>query len=156
MIPLHNQSKVIDKNGNIRNNCWDVEPYIIIFDDKCVTMIHMNNQLDNKEFEEMLAGSANFQRTMILYALKLLTCKNIKIKEEIIYKNKTIMKKGKLKTISVPVETFYKLSMEDTNDKIMFCEGHFKTFTEEKPLFGKIVGTYWWQPQVKRSNKCTN
>jgi hypothetical protein len=24
------------------------------------------------------------------------------------------------------------------------CRGHFKHFTEEHPLFGKAVGTYWW------------
>lgn len=27
--------------------------------------------------------------------------------------------------------------------------GHFKTFTEERPLFGKVHGTYWWQPIAK-------
>lgn len=29
------------------------------------------------------------------------------------------------------------------------CRGHFKTFTDEAPLFGKITGTYWWTPQVR-------
>jgi hypothetical protein len=24
--------------------------------------------------------------------------------------------------------------------------GHFKTFTEERPLFGKYTGTWWWEP----------
>ncbi|WP_319431584.1 hypothetical protein [Mycobacterium sp. RTGN5] len=27
--------------------------------------------------------------------------------------------------------------------------GHFKTFTEERPLMGKHVGTYWWGWQVR-------
>lgn len=27
--------------------------------------------------------------------------------------------------------------------------GHFKTYTEESPLFGKNVGTYWWGWQVR-------
>lgn len=26
------------------------------------------------------------------------------------------------------------------------CRGHFKTFTPERPLMGKHVGTYWWPP----------
>jgi hypothetical protein len=26
---------------------------------------------------------------------------------------------------------------------------HFKTYTEETPLFGKRVGTYWWDAQVR-------
>jgi hypothetical protein len=29
------------------------------------------------------------------------------------------------------------------------CRGHFKTFTEDAPLFGKRVGTYWWASQVR-------
>ena len=27
--------------------------------------------------------------------------------------------------------------------------GHFKTFTEDRPLFGKWTGTYWWSQAVK-------
>lgn len=27
--------------------------------------------------------------------------------------------------------------------------GHFKTFTPERPLLGKHVGTYWWSPNVR-------
>lgn len=26
------------------------------------------------------------------------------------------------------------------------CRGHFKTFTEAAPLFGKYTGVYWWDP----------
>lgn len=29
------------------------------------------------------------------------------------------------------------------------CRGHFKTFTEDAPLYGKHMGTYWWGPQVR-------
>ena len=29
------------------------------------------------------------------------------------------------------------------------CRGHFKTFTEERPLFGKYSGTFWWNPQSR-------
>lgn len=29
------------------------------------------------------------------------------------------------------------------------CRGHFKTYTEESPLFGKHTGTYWWDAQVR-------
>ena len=31
------------------------------------------------------------------------------------------------------------------------CRGHFKTFTEDAPLFGKRVGTYWWPAHVRGS-----
>jgi hypothetical protein len=29
------------------------------------------------------------------------------------------------------------------------ARGHFKTFTEERPLFGRAVGTYFWHQQVR-------
>lgn len=29
------------------------------------------------------------------------------------------------------------------------CRGHFKTYTEDAPLFGKYTGTFWWQPQAR-------
>jgi hypothetical protein len=29
------------------------------------------------------------------------------------------------------------------------CRGHFKTYTDEAPLFSKLTGTYWWEPQVR-------
>lgn len=31
--------------------------------------------------------------------------------------------------------------------------GHPKTFTAERPLFGKHVGTYWWQPSLHGRDK---
>lgn len=32
---------------------------------------------------------------------------------------------------------------------IHIAAGHFKTFTQEAPLFGHAVGTYWWNEQVR-------
>ena len=32
------------------------------------------------------------------------------------------------------------------------CRGHFATYTEDKPLFGKITGTFW-KPMHVRGNK---
>jgi hypothetical protein len=29
------------------------------------------------------------------------------------------------------------------------CRGHFKTYTAEGPLFGRVTGTYWWADQVR-------
>ena len=29
------------------------------------------------------------------------------------------------------------------------CAGHFKNYTQEKPLFGKAVGRYWWEDHVR-------
>lgn len=29
------------------------------------------------------------------------------------------------------------------------ARGHFKTYTEARPLMGKATGTYWWRPQIR-------
>lgn len=31
------------------------------------------------------------------------------------------------------------------------CRGHFKTFSEEKPLLGKAAGTFWWADHMRGS-----
>jgi len=39
------------------------------------------------------------------------------------------------------------------NNRIHLTRGHFKTYTEEKPLFGRITGRFWWQPAVRGRNR---
>jgi len=29
------------------------------------------------------------------------------------------------------------------------CRGHFKTFSQDAPLFGRLAGTFWWAPHVR-------
>jgi hypothetical protein len=38
-------------------------------------------------------------------------------------------------------------------NRIHLQRGHFKTYTIEKPLFGRITGRFWWQPHVRGQNK---
>jgi len=33
--------------------------------------------------------------------------------------------------------------------KPSFCSGHFKLYTEDAPLFGRLTGRYWWEPHVR-------
>lgn len=37
----------------------------------------------------------------------------------------------------------------DNKTRIHFCRGHFKIFSEDAPLFGKLTGLYWWDPHVR-------
>ena len=37
--------------------------------------------------------------------------------------------------------------------RLHFTRGHFKTYTEEDPLFGKHVGTYWWGAHLRGSKE---
>lgn len=94
--------------------------------------------------------------------LKLLNCRNIVTENNIPPQalNKKRIKKGKQ-----PLFTFKTLVVKPTGKKqksipkhlwenrIHLCRGHFKTYTEKAPLFGKYVGRYWWQPSVRGRNK---
>lgn len=37
----------------------------------------------------------------------------------------------------------------DGQTALHLVRGHFKTFTADRPLLGKHVGTYWWSPAVR-------
>lgn len=41
----------------------------------------------------------------------------------------------------------------DIHMGLHICRGHFKTFSEEKPLLGKHVGTYWWADNLRGDAK---
>jgi hypothetical protein len=75
--------------------------------------------------------------------------------------NKKRAKKGKC-----PLFTYKTLVIKPTGKKqasqeaqglwenrVHLCRGHFKTYTEENPLFGKLTGRYWWQPSVRGNKK---
>lgn len=93
--------------------------------------------------------------------LRLLSCKNITAENNYppVAINKKRIKKGKL-----PLFSYKTLVIKPTGKKqesvpknlwdnrVHLCRGHFKTYTEKNPLFGRITGRYWWQPCV-RGNK---
>lgn len=91
--------------------------------------------------------------------LNCLSCRNITtIDHEPPSKlNKSRIKKGKQ-----PLFTYKTLVIKPTSkrqhaleaqglweNRIHLCRGHFKEYTEDKPLFGKLTGRYWWQPSVR-------
>jgi len=97
-------------------------------------------------------------------ALILLNTKNIVTQEHRppVKLNKKRIKKGKQ-----PLFTYHTLRLQlpgkrkksngktepgDNTTRLHLCRGHFKTYTEENPLFGKFTGRYWWQPHA-RGNK---
>ncbi|MFA7166295.1 MAG: hypothetical protein WC124_10730 [Desulfoplanes sp.] len=92
--------------------------------------------------------------------LKLFTCKNITTKttpapEKL---NKKRIKKGKLpifeyKTLHITLPGKTKKNglrkSIGTTQRLHMCRGHFKEYTEDAPLFGRITGRFWWQPAVR-------
>jgi len=41
----------------------------------------------------------------------------------------------------------------ESHNRLHFQRGHFKQYSEERPLFGKFSGLYWWQPHIRGQNK---
>lgn len=95
-------------------------------------------------------------------ALMLLGCTNIGTEKHAppVALNKKRQKAGKQ-----PLLTYHTLVLKPVgrhqesiprhlwNNCIHLMRGHFKTYTDEKPLFGRITGRFWWQPAVRGKNK---
>lgn len=61
------------------------------------------------------------------------------------------------KYYTLQVKPFYKYKNESSGEAsgwsnaFHIYRGHFKTYTKEKPLFGKYTGVYWWESSVRGS-----
>lgn len=101
----------------------------------------------------------------IAIALKLLNCKNITTETHIPDRalNKARQKRGKQELLTYKTLKLLlpgnkeKHRLENTptgeHNRIHFCRGHFKEYTADAPLFGRITGLWWWQPHVRGQNK---
>jgi hypothetical protein len=100
------------------------------------------------------------------FVFNLLSCKNITIAKQPAPGSERDRKRARLRGEYAPFE-YYVLeinplsakSRNDTNEsdttgikhRMHLCRGHFSTYTEEKPLFGKYVGRYWIPSHVRGS-----
>jgi hypothetical protein len=103
--------------------------------------------------------------TIINNFLLLLNCRNIYTEntKPPAALNKARRKRGKqelftyktLKLLLPGKKEKHSLISEPTGEhnRIHYCRGHFKEYTAEAPLFGKITGLWWWQPSVRGKNK---
>ena len=115
---------------------------------------------DQKAYE--LAKEGAHLNGYLNFALMLINCKNVSTLEnkpsDKVNKKRTKNSKQKLftyNTLQLQLPSNHK-SNPQTNDsaseqdkRLHFCRGHFKTYTENNPLFGKHTGRYWWTPQIK-------
>lgn len=101
-----------------------------------------------------------------LFVINLMNCKNVIIEEQPQSKREKRMAvqdaaKGKptFRYHLLKVRSANKLyDLEGTSGErgeyaTHICRGHFKTFTDEAPLLGKHVGTYWWDAHVRGRDK---
>lgn len=99
--------------------------------------------------------------------LKLLSCKNVEVINEFIGKRRKNHPRKEIEykclKIKIPGKRTVKINNREINEfyfhdaeKLGFngtYRGHFKTYTEEKPLFGKYSGTWWWSPRFNTNKK---
>lgn len=97
----------------------------------------------------------------VFFAIGLLHCKNIvqieKGGRNSKVKNRRHRSKGTKHYILdlVPARhikrTKYEQPAAGAPQRLHFRRGHFKEYTTERPLFGKYVGTFWWEAHVAGS-----
>ena len=97
----------------------------------------------------------------LIAALNFIHCKNIK--SELNNYSRKIIRNG-IRSGKPYFEKFYTLTIDNIKKKLKeegradevglkkafhFCRGHFKTYTDEKPLFGKHTGSFWCPDHTK-------
>jgi len=121
-------------------------------------------QIFNELASQMLTdnktqGSIN----TVLYALGLLNCKNIVTIERGgppagVERNRHRVWTHRHYVLQIrPLREIKKIEHDGESlareVSFHFCRGHFKIYTAEKPLFGKYVGTFWWDAHARGSIK---
>jgi hypothetical protein len=73
--------------------------------------------------------------------------------------------KKRLKRGKPPLVSYYTLEVKPSpisenkekqglwENRVHLCRGHYKRYTAERPLLGRHVGMWWWQPSVRGRNK---
>lgn len=100
-----------------------------------------------------------------LLALSFMHCKNVTVARQSppkdfarIYYKKHSIQPVKYYTLEIQMMKEV-LRSEGNSDSIGIkralhkCRGHFKYYSEEKPLFGKVSGLYWWNNHMRGSKE---
>lgn len=119
-------------------------------------------KMDRKDIVRSLHNTYSLNALTLSLGLRLLTFKNIALAKN--YPPDALNKK-RIKNGKEPCYMFYDLKIrplkylkKDENYegesiknlvKLHLCMGHPKTYTKEKPLFGKYSGTFWWNEQTR-------
>lgn len=164
----------------LENNDWDIMPFAYVDElqrwyppDHWITVHPTTFNWDNK-IMSFAAKRMNDQAlrdvtedcqhdaSLVICALLLIGCKNIGT-EIIVPPDKLNAKRKRVGRTEL--FSYHTLVIKPTgkkqesipkhlwNNRIHICRGHFKEYTEDRKLFGKYTGRYWWQPSVRGRNK---
>ncbi len=173
---LHSYPKHGPWEDGITNSisiCSDMATYVDKDDNDVVVEINDINELKFKDgllvMGELKDHKLERRRVLeclffLTLFLNLLSCKNIST-EDILPPEK--VNKKRIKNGKLPLYSYKVLNVNPFGDKnqtsggrlneyhnrLHFQRGHFKRFSEDKPLFGMFSGRYWWQPHLRGKNK---
>lgn len=124
----------------------------------------------NTPLMEELAPKLGAVQMGMCLVMSLLNCKNVVLREKTHERKGHIGKIPELDyreiNIKLPGKKYIYLDGKETNEvrfdrleklgAIHQKRGHFKTFTPERPLFGRHAGRYWWNPIIASNRKSYN
>lgn len=144
---------------------WAINPYAFSIqgEDNNVQFMNIYKEEYRQKFNHESVFTSAALSCLDMFIL-LLNCKNIETVNNYPPKklNNARRRKGKqelftYKTLRLKLPSAKQERSESQptgeHNRIHFCRGHFKEYTEEHPLFGKVTGLYWWQPHVRGQNK---
>lgn len=121
----------------------------------------VNYPYDRKRTIEMMRREYQMNLFLLQSFVKILNCKNIGTEDHRAPSDLNMARKRRgrqelftyktLKLLLPGKKEKHLLQNNPTGDhnRIHFCRGHFKEYTAEAPLFGRITGLWWWQPHVR-------
>lgn len=122
------------------------------------SMFRMPTERDLEDFSDY----SNLPLTILNSTLMLLSCKNIETEKvsppEAL--NKMRRKKGRTELFEYHILVIKPTGKRQKSipkhlwqNRIHLRRGHFKTYTAENPLFGRITGRFWWQAHIAGRNR---
>lgn len=153
----------IDENGKPISTCC---VFPMIFDaEKVPRSRFAEAEALYRESKEMASTSIGCEVFPVMLALQFMHCKNVVLQthEPPPKLSKARVRRGKkplLKhhTIEIaPIKTTLQneggLAQNGLKKAMHLCRGHFVTYTQDKPLFGRIVGTFWKSAHVRGASE---
>ena len=121
----------------------------------------LKKAVEDEDFASLEAYEIRHSASMVLFSLALLNTKNIEMFDSV---GDIKPKKKRRRRRKSKGEQFYTLRVRPSksrskgdsqptgaNNSFHLARGHFKTYTEENPLFGRHTGTYWWDAHTRGS-----
>ena len=144
-----------DSNGRIR---WNSEGVIELAEDLALPpSLGVQRIKDDPEYEFTLASTLALA-VPFFFTFGFMHCKNVQVApQEITRQVRRQIERGKgvryhvldiepMKRVLKTEGRQYEVGLKQA---FHICRGHFKTYTEDSPLFGRYTGTWWWEAQAR-------